>query len=88
MKYKIIWPNNVKEILSKIDKKVALRIENKIENYLALDPIRIGKNLSNNLAGYMSYKVVKKYRVIYQVKEKEIKILIVDIDHRKNIYNK
>jgi mRNA-degrading endonuclease RelE of RelBE toxin-antitoxin system len=88
MKYKVIWPDDIKKIFSKIDKKVAKRIESKVEQHLALDPIKIGKNLSNDLAGYMTYKVAKKYRVIYQVREKQIEILIIDIDLRKNIYDK
>jgi mRNA interferase RelE/StbE len=87
MKYKVIWPANIKKIFYHLDKTISKKIEYKIENHLALDPINLGKPLSYRFAGKHSYKV-GNYRVIYEIREQEIEILVIDIGHRKNIYDK
>jgi mRNA interferase RelE/StbE len=45
----------------------------------------LGKNLQRELSGYYSLRV-KRYRVIYKIKESDYKIEIHFVGHRKDIY--
>jgi mRNA interferase RelE/StbE len=71
--------------LAKIDRVKARKIENKVENFLARDPYKNGEPLKGSLKGRWKYRF-SKYRVIYEVKEKELIILVVEVGHRKEIY--
>lgn len=71
--------------LKKLDRKIAINIINKVSNYLANDPIHIGKPLSGNFNGLMRYRF-GDYRIIYIINHSEIVIEIIRIEHRKNIY--
>ncbi|WP_262967173.1 type II toxin-antitoxin system RelE family toxin [Methylobacter psychrophilus] len=49
------------------------------------NPRATGKALQGQLAGYWRYRV-GDYRLICQIKDDELIILIIEIGHRKNIY--
>jgi mRNA interferase RelE/StbE len=44
-----------------------------------------GKALQGQLAGYWRYRV-GDYRLIFQIKDGELIILVIEIGHRKEIY--
>jgi mRNA interferase RelE/StbE len=56
-----------------------------VEKYLVKNPTEYGKPLVGNLKGLWSYRF-SDYRVIYQVQQSELLILVVKIGHRKGIY--
>jgi mRNA interferase RelE/StbE len=63
------------EILAYLDKRVAGK-----EN-----PRRFGKALRGNLAGLWRYRV-GDYRILCQIKEGQLLILVISVGHRKNVY--
>ena len=85
--YKIVWADSAKEDLLKLDQTIAKKIKEKIENYLVQDPINRGEPLTYQYKGYYRYRF-SNYRVIYQVKNSELLIIIVGIGHRRGIYKK
>ncbi len=66
---------------------VAIRaiIKKVIEKKLTVDPVNFGKPLRYSLKGYRRLRV-GEYRVIYKIDEDRVIVIIVDIDHRKDIY--
>jgi mRNA interferase RelE/StbE len=84
--YKVIWEADAKKGLKKIDFTIARRIKAKVETYLVQDPIKLGKPLKHEWQGHYRYRCFDNYRVIYQVKNEEILIIVVRVDHRKEIY--
>lgn len=84
--YKVIWEADAEKRLEKIDFTIARRIKAKVETYLVKDPIKLGKPLKHEWQGHYRYRCYDKYRVIYQVKSEEIIIIVVRVDHRKDIY--
>ena len=46
MIYEAIWESSAEKGLAKIDKKIARKIKDKVENYLVEDPHNRGKPLS------------------------------------------
>jgi mRNA interferase RelE/StbE len=87
MSYDILWHENALKDLKKIDKDQVRSIIEKIEQYLAKDPYRLGKPLTGHLKGLFRYRK-GYYRVIYNIKEEELIILVLKIGKRDRIYNK
>lgn len=72
--------------LKSLDKPSKKRIEQFIEQLTTTDnPRRTGKTLQGNLKGLWRYRI-GNYRLICQIKDNELIILVLDIGHRKNIY--
>ena len=60
------------EFIAKLDNKSRQQILEKIE-LLKTEPLKVGKPLKGNLQEYRSIRSVgQRYRIIYQVKEKEV----------------
>ena len=82
--YKVIFDDKAIEFLEKLDKKNRTRIFNKIMSTKE-DPFHFFEKLTKREL----YRLrVGDYRVIADINKKEIKILILLIGHRKNIYDK
>ncbi len=86
MVYKILYKASVERDLKAIDKTYRLRILNKIENELALNPKELGKPLKGQYKGFWFFRI-GEYRVVYKVSVEEILILVLKIGHRKDVYN-
>ena len=89
MKYKILFDRNADKQLKKIDKTQQRIIVNWITKNLenTNDPRVFGKALKGNLKDYWRYRI-GDYRVIAEINDDEVKILIIEIGHRKDIYKK
>jgi mRNA interferase RelE/StbE len=82
--YKLLFDDKVTKDLKKIDKAWQKKILKKIKTTLIDNP-KSGKKLIGNLSLYYRIRV-GDYRVIYEVKDDEIIVLVVKIKHRKDIY--
>lgn len=49
------------------------------------DPRRFGKGLTGDLKGLWRYRV-HDYRILCQITDQKLRVLVVDVDHRKDIY--
>jgi mRNA interferase RelE/StbE len=49
------------------------------------DPRRFGKALKADLAGLWRYRV-GSYRVLCQIRDNELVVMVVTVGHRKNVY--
>lgn len=82
--YDIVFRSPAERFIKKLDKNIKKEIINKIET-LKENP-RIGKPLSGDLAGLWRLRY-DKYRIIYEIKDQMLIIFILNIGHRKNIYD-
>lgn len=75
------------KVIQKLDSETKQKIQHFINEILPnLDnPRQIGKALQGNLKGLWRYRV-NNYRLIVQIKDNELIILIVEIGHRKDVY--
>ena len=89
MKYKIIFEKNADKQLKKIDITQQRIIVNWIaKNLENTNDLRIfGKFLKGNLKDYWRYRI-GNYRIIAEINDDEVKILIIEVGHRKDIYKK
>lgn len=79
-------PSASKEF-KKLDKTIARRILSYLKDVAQLeDPTLRGKALTGNLSGYWRYRI-GNYRVITQIENGEMTILVVKVNHRSQVYN-
>lgn len=73
--------------LDAIDSQVAKRIVRYLRGRLATsdDPRQLGSALSGALAGYWRYRV-GDYRLICDIQDDAVIILVVVIGHRRDVY--
>lgn len=85
VKYVIEYDIDIEEKLRELPKSIREMIRTAIEKKLMVDPVAYGKPLRYSLKGYRRLRV-GDYRVIYKIVEDKILVIIVDVDHRKEIY--
>ncbi len=85
--YKIIATKDFLKSLKKLDKSTQKLIKKYIENNIqnSENPKDKGKPLRYNLSGYWRYRI-GDYRLICEIVENEVVIILIDVNHRKNIY--
>lgn len=83
--YIITYDVDIEEKLRALPKPIREVIRKAIEKKLTVDPIAFGKPLRYSLKGYRRLRV-GDYRVIYRIIEDKVVVMIIDIDHRKEIY--
>ena len=72
------------EFIAKLDNKSQQQVMEKLE-ILKEDPLKVGKALKGNLQNYRSIRSVgQRYRIIYQVKETEIEVIVVAVGIRRD----
>ena len=85
IRYVIVYDVDIEEKLRSFSKSIREIIRKAIEKKLRVDPYAFGKPFKYSLKGYRRLRV-GDYRVIYKIVEDKVIVLIVDIDHRKDIY--
>ncbi len=88
MKYKIVFTDRAKKQLKKLDKHVSALIIGWLEKNVnnCENPRLHGKGLVENKSGQWRYRI-GDYRVICQIQEKEVVILVLEVGHRKKVYD-
>ncbi|MBX9742255.1 MAG: type II toxin-antitoxin system RelE/ParE family toxin [Chthoniobacterales bacterium] len=88
MKWRIVISSHAQKQLSKVGRSVEIEISHYLKTRLATaeDPCRFGKPLSGKLSGLWRYRV-RDYRVICEIQNHELIILVVRVGHRREIYH-
>lgn len=85
---KVIYSDQALKSLKKLDRPVQKLIISYMDKIALLEePRSRGKALSANLRGFWRYRV-GDYRILCQIQDEKLIICVVDIDYRKNIYNR
>jgi mRNA interferase RelE/StbE len=71
--------------MRKLDHRVVQRAFTLIEEVIAKDPYS-GKKLRGKYSGLFSYRF-SDYRIIYEIREKKLLVVVLRIRHRKNVYD-
>ncbi|MCR4594136.1 MAG: type II toxin-antitoxin system RelE/ParE family toxin [Clostridiales bacterium] len=88
-KYRVEYTQQAIKQLSKLDKYTKKLIYAWIDkNLQGCDNPRLhGKGLSSNRAGQWRYRV-GDYRLIAEIEDERIVILIINVGHRRDVYDK
>lgn len=85
-RYEIEWgPKAENSLANELPEKIAYAAIEYITHRLSTNPQRLGKKLNREFAGYYSARI-SDYRIIYQIQDNKLLILVVDIRHRAVAY--
>lgn len=86
--YSVVYSGKAVKALQKLDRSTAALIYGWIEKNLVdcSNPRVHGKALSGDKRGYWRYRV-GSYRIIAEINDKHIRIEIINIAHRREIYS-
>lgn len=87
MKYKVVFSVMARKQLKKLDKHISALILGWIEKNLEQcdNPRQHGKALTGDKSGQWRYRI-GDYRIICEILDEEIQILVLEVGHRKKIY--
>jgi mRNA interferase RelE/StbE len=85
LEYEIQFSPLALEMLEAVqDKRELGKLRDRI-NQLKLEPDKQGKALTDNLAGLRSVRAVgQRYRVVYEIEEATIVVLVIGVGRRKD----
>ena len=89
MKYKVILSEKARKALKKLDKQTSSLIIGWIEKNLegCENPRVHGKSLTANRKGQWRYRI-GDYRLLCEIEDDKIIITVLNIGHRREVYNK
>ena len=85
MKYKVLYHKNIKKDLKNLDKKKLNLFFQVVKEKISEDPY-LGNRLKGKYSSLWKYRM-GNFRIIYTIKSRELKILIVRVRYRKNVYD-
>lgn len=84
---KIVISCEAEKQITKLGKQIQKRIIKYLAEVSKLEnPRSRGKSLIGNLLGIWRYRV-GDYRILCKIKDEELIILVLEVGHRKNIYD-
>ena len=87
--YNLFLSNKAKKKIDKLKKKDKNNFEIVIQHLenLTQNPKFYGKPLTSNLVGLWSYRTAN-FRIIYEIKEEKLIVFVIEIEHRKSVYDR
>ena len=88
MKYTVVYTEKAIKSLKKLDKSVLKTIKAWIEKNLVdtENPRQHGKGLTANRSGQWRYRV-GDYRILAEIQDKKLVILLIEVGHRRDVYD-
>lgn len=89
MSYKILTTEKFDKSMKKLDRQTQKIIKSWIDKNLVNceNPRLHGKGLTANKSGQWRYRV-GDYRILADIRDEEIILVLIDVGHRSKIYNK
>ena len=87
MRYKVVLTEKAKKQLKKLDKHISYLLVGWMEKNLegCSNPRQHGKGLTGDKSGQWRYRI-GDYRLICEIHDEEITILVLEAGHRREIY--
>ena len=87
--YKVKTTEDFERQFKKLDRSIQALIAKWIRKHLidCEDPRATGKALTANLKGYWRYRI-GDYRLLAEIRDEELIIIAVAIDHRRQVYDR
>lgn len=84
--WNIRWDDRARKELRSLDTPVQNKILKYLRERVVDDPHRFGRELIGHKAGLWRYRV-EDYRLICQIRNDQLIVLVVAVGHRKEIYD-
>ncbi len=89
MVWKVKFEKEAEKELDKLDKQHAKNILKYLFTRIATkeDPKRFGEALRHDLSGFWKYRV-GEYRIICDIQNETVTVLLLRVGHRRNVYER
>ncbi len=90
MSWNIIFSKSANKALDKLNPQLSERIIDFLEERILIEkrhPKTFGEPLAGNLIGFWRYRV-GDYRIICKIEDDTLIVLVLEINHRKQVYKK
>lgn len=89
MRYSVRFSLSAQRSFNKLDEPVKEMILAWILKHLegSINPTSMGLALKGNLKGLWRYRI-GKYRIIAEINQHELIIVVIEVGHRKNVYSR
>lgn len=87
MTYEVVFSSPAARDLERIPPRIVSAVIEFVYGDLSRSPYRVGKPLSRELEGLFSARR-GPYRVLYEIDDDRITVLVVRIDHRADVYRR
>lgn len=81
--YRLVYTEKAKKQYEALDSRLRRQVDKGLER-IQKNP-RLGKPLRGELNGIWSERVAT-FRILYKIRDKEVEIIILVIEHRKSVY--
>ena len=85
MRFRVKFTEEAEDQFFKLPKSAQKMIKDAIKDRLETEPLAYGKPLRFSYSGHRRIRV-SKYRIIYRIMESQVLVIIVNVDHRKDVY--
>lgn len=88
LRWKIEFSEDARKDMKKLGHVVRKRVYDYMKNHVAPldDPRIVGKPLLHELSGKWRFRVAEDYRVLCEIEDNKLLILVVEVKHRSKIY--
>ena len=86
MIWHIEWDDRARKELRSLDRQIQKRILDYLRERVSTNPLNFGKELVGDKTGLRRYRV-DAYRIICQLQGQKLKVFVVSVGHRKDIYD-
>lgn len=87
MSYEVVFSSAASRDLERIPPRIVPAVIEFAYGDLARSPRRVGKPLSRELEGLFSARR-GPYRLLYEIDDGHIRVLVVRVDHRADVYRR
>ena len=84
--YSVVWLDRAEDQLDELPVDIADRIVKKISSHLVKSPRQLGEAMVGEYSGCYRYRI-GDYRIIYQIYDDKVYIMVIAVGHRKNVYD-
>lgn len=85
MAYNVVWHERALSDLRSLERTMSRKIIERVKTHLSQKPEKFGKPLKGVLKGLYRYRF-GDYRIVYTIDQTDIRISILYIGHRKDVY--
>lgn len=85
MQFSVVFSEEAHKDFLLLPKSMKIMIQKAIRERLETDPLSYGKPLRYSYKGHRRLRV-SNYRIIYRVEENLVKVIIVKMDLRRDVY--
>jgi mRNA interferase RelE/StbE len=85
VQYSISLTDRSKKQFGKLSKDIQIQIVDYLENRVMSNPLKFGKSLVGDKKGLWRYRI-GDYRLICNISNSQLLVLVLDIGHRKAVF--